>query len=484
MRAGSPAQGRGPPVSKGLASVTPSAYNCPSPLTGPQPSPLINSCSHASQAPTRLPFLTDIDSRAAIKGSRDPLSLVPVWSRFGRRVVGNLTTVTNSVRGFTTLLLGYYFAEHAQERSGGAEQSTLELFLKFEQLAAHVRLHVNGDQTFRGRDRVVLRHGQKGPKVTLGVDTEHQILGDQKIYGLWGLFSVASRSSGLLGRDRPVLTPVAREFVERHYIARLTADGFRGGTAIRDLLLRQNPTVHLDGRDKALAASLGAILAPVITEAERRFYREHLVHGGPDDRTHGHQPVVASLLADLPPDLEFDFGQLGEITRQAARLHGGEALADDLAAIGTLEALLVPMESAFGFMLSRDKQEIDDVASEVRNTWGPRLAHIDPDAIDALRPRLAESNHGEAAAERFAAISIAFASGAYRDALGLILEHNAFVMQARHGSQPWVRLDGSRLDVRYRDESGHLIPGEDLPHVWRNTYFLNSLKAVVTELDA
>lgn len=35
------------------------------------------------------PFLTDIDSRAAVKGSRDPLSLVPVWASFGRLVVGN-----------------------------------------------------------------------------------------------------------------------------------------------------------------------------------------------------------------------------------------------------------------------------------------------------------------------------------------------------------------------------------------------------------
>ena len=42
------------------------------------------------------PFLTDLDSRAAIKGSRDPIGVQPIWARLGREVVGNLTTVSTS----------------------------------------------------------------------------------------------------------------------------------------------------------------------------------------------------------------------------------------------------------------------------------------------------------------------------------------------------------------------------------------------------
>lgn len=57
------------------------------------------------------PFLTKLDSRAAIKGSRDPLGVQQIWTRLGRQVVGNLTTVSNSVPDFTVLLLGYYFVE-------------------------------------------------------------------------------------------------------------------------------------------------------------------------------------------------------------------------------------------------------------------------------------------------------------------------------------------------------------------------------------
>jgi hypothetical protein len=62
-----------------------------------------------------MPFLTQIDSRAQVRGSRDPLGVQAIWTRMGRHVVGNLTTVSTSVRDFTTTLLGFYFAERVAE---------------------------------------------------------------------------------------------------------------------------------------------------------------------------------------------------------------------------------------------------------------------------------------------------------------------------------------------------------------------------------
>jgi hypothetical protein len=100
-----------------------------------------------------VPFLTELDCRAAVKGSRDPLGIQQLWTRLGRRVVGNLTTVSNSVRDFTTLLLGYHFAEElAYDLGPGSE---LEVFLKWEQLAAYARGAVNRDWRFRGTERVL-----------------------------------------------------------------------------------------------------------------------------------------------------------------------------------------------------------------------------------------------------------------------------------------------------------------------------------------
>ena len=144
------------------------------------------------------PFLTDLDSRAAVKGSRDPLGIQQIWTRLGRHVVGNLTTVSNSVRDFTTLILGYYFAEQLTHDLGpGTELAT---FLKWEQLAAYSRAVQNKDFSFRGVEKV-RKNLAEGSRVCLSDDRSHQILGNQKIYGLWGLYTMPARASGIVEGD-------------------------------------------------------------------------------------------------------------------------------------------------------------------------------------------------------------------------------------------------------------------------------------------
>ena len=130
----------------------------------------------------QVPFLTDLDSRAAVKGSRDPLGIQPIWTRFGRHVVGNLTTVSSSVLDFTTLLLGYWFAERiADDQGPGSELAT---FLKWEQLAAYARAGVNDDFAFRGTERV-RRNLSEGGRVTLSDNPTYQIL--EQPEDLWPL---------------------------------------------------------------------------------------------------------------------------------------------------------------------------------------------------------------------------------------------------------------------------------------------------------
>jgi hypothetical protein len=179
------------------------------------------------------PFLTDLDSRAVVKGSRDPLGIQQIWTRFGRHVVGNLSTVSNSVRDFSILLLGYYFASRVSESTGrGSELAT---FLKWEQLAAYARAAVNDDWVFRGTERVNKRLSE-GHIVTLSAQSEHQILSDQKIYGLWGLFSVPSRASGILDTNVSAsLSPSALELVEKEYLPRLSRAGIHDGKRIGEI---------------------------------------------------------------------------------------------------------------------------------------------------------------------------------------------------------------------------------------------------------
>ena len=107
-------------------------------------------------------------------------------------MVGNLTTVSTSVRDFTTTILGYYFAERvANEESADGD---LAAFLRSEQLASYARGGINYDWDFRGTERAK-KYFNEGRKVRLGTDSAALILSDQKTYGLWGLYSVPSRSS-------------------------------------------------------------------------------------------------------------------------------------------------------------------------------------------------------------------------------------------------------------------------------------------------
>src|SRR5258708_8262290 len=97
-----------------------------------------------------MPFRTELDGRAEVKGSRDPLGLVPVWAKFGREVVGNLTTVTGTVRGFTTLLVGLELADLLHEQYRNEAPARLDTFLKLEQVAGYARLKGQSTKEVRG----------------------------------------------------------------------------------------------------------------------------------------------------------------------------------------------------------------------------------------------------------------------------------------------------------------------------------------------
>jgi len=161
-----------------------------------------------------------VDPDIAVKGSIDPLGMLPLWTRYGREVVGNFTTVTTSVRGFTTLLLGYHYARRMAEERGAEPGEFIENFLKFEQMAAYSRRaweEETGDSvgSIRGINRVRKRFADEKGKVRLGAGPKEQILSNQRAYGLWGLFSVAAEESGLIRRKEMRLADYAQVFLRK-----------------------------------------------------------------------------------------------------------------------------------------------------------------------------------------------------------------------------------------------------------------------------
>lgn len=438
-------------------------------------------------------FLTELDPRAKIKGSRDPLGLQPIWTRFGRAVVGNLTTVTNSLRSFTTLLLGLHFADESIARGKADEEDRVDLFLKFEQLAAYSRYAHNDVDPERGRIlgiTRVKRRADEADRVRISANRSDQILSNQKTYGIWGLFTVAARQSGLCvqGDHRP--TPEARAFVQAEYLPQFPIkNGVRGADVYAFLEGERSFEPH--GKDQPLAQTLAKILDPEVTPEEEALYGRSLVLGvGPagngqrarhDDPTHGRQHDLWTTLSELNDDgpfgwpTEFGYPELVEATKRA-RTSGRDDLAECLDRIEALEPFLAASAGAFGFLLNRNRQRIGSVADEVERAWGDGLRHLRVDRLTELRQQIVEAS-SEEAADRLLDMARALRGGDYVAFMELALDHNAAVMRARGGA-PWLTLSRNRLDVRVKEEQAALPDTEELRQPWSNSYFINSLKAV------
>jgi len=426
------------------------------------------------------PFLTDIDSRASIKGSRDPLGVQPIWTKLGRHVVGNLTTVSTSVRDFTTLLLGYYFAERAAESGRG--DGDLAVFLKWEQLAAYARWEIIGDRSFRGTERTG-KHLQESRKVRLGVDAASQILSNQKTYGLWGLYTVPARSSGFVSGNPTRLTEAGRRLVESVYIPVLAKEGFRNADAIVKRLAETRIVLDVDGqRDGELLGAVAKVLQRRLLTAERDVYRDHLLLGGPQDRTGGAQALLASAFETTLDDRKWELSaarvrHLAKICRGLG--DRGGYVTDKLERIRTCELLMAPSASLFGFLLGSDGQTLAEAASSVRKQWGGVVPTIDLVTTAKLEAELKEAVGDADAGARWMQLARAISGGEYEEALRTLLDQNRFVMKMRNGAAPWIELLNGKLQVRFRDDNSPSLPEQDaLPDFWIHSYFLDSLRTI------
>jgi hypothetical protein len=433
-------------------------------------------------------FLTQIDPRAAIKGSRDPMGFQPIWTAFGRQIVGNLTTITTSVKNFATLLLGCYFAEEAIACSSANEQQRAALFLKFEQLAAYSRhAYSEGQSDFAesplGIRRVIRRFHDDRGRLRISANREHQILSNQKTYGLWGLYSVAARQSGFLEPGENRLTQTALSFIESEYLPALSYSGSKNGAAALRFLTK-DAFFEPKGKDRRLGKALAQILGSQLTKTERAYYLRTLLLNAETgcNNTAGRQQQTWEIIRQINEERlfrwnqDFGFQELMEITKRA---HANEAmpLATALQAILIIEPVLAASSRLFSFLLRRNEAPLTHITKEIQDQWGRAVRHIEPSAVAKLQSRIEQAAIVQGSAERVIDLAEALGVGDYAKAVHTALTQNAEVMKARGGG-PWLVIERNRLKVRLREESGTLPEAGELPRLWVNSYFLNSLKTI------
>ena len=423
------------------------------------------------------PFLTDLDSRAGVKGSVDPLGVMVIWIRLGRHVIGNLTGASSSARDFVTTILGYHFAERLATNDEG--DGDLSVFIRWEQIAAYARGHINNDWSFRGTERT--RRNIEEGQVRISADLSAQLLASQKTYGLWGLYSVPSRTSGLIDGDPARLTEPARRLVERVYLPTIERGGVTAVEVERRLKDKSRMLDVSSSKDGRFLRAIAAVWKQRMGADEREVLREHLLFGGPFDQTRGAQRALADAMeASLDDDTwaltTARIRALAKNTRTQGE--AGERAAERLERIVVAEQLLAPSAALFDQLLVSNGQTVDEVAQRARTQWKRGVQTIDLDAVNELRPELVDSSDEPGSATRWLEIARCLASGDYREACELLLLQNAGVMHARSGA-PWVEVRNHKLQARFIDLQATSLPKrEELAEYWRNPYFLESLRSV------
>ena len=427
------------------------------------------------------PFLTEVDPEIAVKGSIDPLGLLPLWSRYGSQVVGNLSLVASSARGFTTLLLGYHFARRLVDERDLPEACMVEAFLKFEQITAYSRLAAAEDRDAHpgrilGLRRVRNRLTQS-QKVPIGSGRDAQILSNQRAYGLWALFSGPTQESGLLVRKSLRLSDDGEAFVRRIVYPRLEQAGLRDARAVLDVLAKRK-WFEPRGRDEKLARVLADLHADEFGPEEQEFYLERFACGGPDDPGRRQHQLWDCIRAynDAQDTWHDAFGmtELQEIIG-LAKERGYEDLHDRLWRILRFERVIGPAARVFGYLQDHaDARPLDHLAVDLAKTWTSGLGHIEPEAFSAyLEP--VEALHKDDGVRRFEELARALHHGDWISVIETVLAQNADVM-ARRGGGPWIVREGDVLQVRHKQD------GADLPEepagLLIHPYFLTSVKSV------
>lgn len=430
-----------------------------------------------------MAFLTLEDPNAKIKGSRDPLGMVPVWSSFARHIVTNLTTPSTSVRGFTTLILARYFTTLLIERGTIQKEEALDVFLRMEQLCAYARyVGHNTEEGIRGIEKVKYRYEEGKGSVPIQANRKGMILSDQKVYGLWGLYSSPARVSGLITPGPIGIEDRTRIFIEEFYFPR-----FKEHLNPFLKVLSKGGNINTRHGNDFFRALID-IMPEQYTPAEEDFYGKYLRDAmavkinsnGNGESLNSRQQNFRILLekhSDLKSPLNRE--EVVKIEHKARKVD--EGIAGSLSRIGQLEALLAPSDALFAFLLTQDGFSPKEAGGKLYNLWGKAVPHVKPSLFQELLQEITK-----ASSKKIATIMSnccdALSIGDYTAVVEALIEWNTKVMEGRNAG-PWVKLNKQgKIDVRYRGLNQEIPKGDDVPLLWRNSYFVDSLKSITFQL--
>lgn len=377
-------------------------------------------------------FLSELDPDYKAKGSRDPLGFQTIWSNKGRVIIPNLSTVSSNLSDFRILCLAKFY----WEKYHGGEKGFVPFFLRLEQAFAYVRWSL-GDKSFNGTDKVRRLMEQEKDAVLHLSATHHQILSDQRVYGIYGKYISPSRSMKLFDKKN-FGDAMENSLKELKVFGDIKA--FCDGIAGCDQEKRLDELEFLK------------IFYRKLPEVERMFYREHIL------KTEGGslQDVLFRLLEKHPEIVEdtrreFHLHLLTGRLRETVECTKG--LAEVLEQISQMDQVLYSLNSLFKLILWKNRRRMEKLLEEP--VWDSL-----PDFHFSFSPGTEIAKLGELCRKSPGEI-----------VKGLI-DRNEEVSRKK-GSAPWVSLDEEEICVAY-DEYGKRVEELKPMENYEFTYFLSN----------
>jgi hypothetical protein len=404
-------------------------------------------------------FFTQLDDSLRPRGSRDPLGIELLWSGIGRKLVGNLTTVTRHLDNFIVTLVGFHLC--VNETTG---QTDWESFERFEQLTCRARVR-------RGLSGVIgvrrIRSSADFP-LKLGSDRHARILDNPRQAGLWGLYSTALTSAGLTNELRRP-TPLG-EGIAEGFLATAHGDIWRLALDRRRLQVDEPDMKRMDKWVVSLLAD----------SASRKLLANRLLSGSDSpQRWHGEVFEQAhAFIRDkkqVPPAREF----LDWLSKKSELLQdfAHRALCFD----ETLTLSAITFDWLLGCHGHTAKKIEKDLAALAK--WPFRQP-----TMPNFSAEMSGNNEWRARADGLATFIEAMAQGAWREATERLLSHHARVVSGRNGS-PWCYWEQGRIKVVLNITPGTLPVADELSGrgftTWMETrsndFFLSAFLSILRQ---
>jgi hypothetical protein len=376
-------------------------------------------------------FFTLLDDSLRPRGSRDALGIEHLWSGVGRKLVGNLTTVTTHLDNFILALVGFHLC--AGEKSG---QADWENFERFEQLTARARVRCDLPGVIGIRR---IRSSADFP-VRLGSGREAHILDNPRQGGLWGLYSSALASAGLSdGARRP--TDTGMQIVQQ-FLDAAPGDAWRLALDRRRTLIDEADMAGVEAWVSALVSSAPA----------RKALADCLLSGSSAHQSwHGEVFVQARDFMESRNDAPTARSFLRWLTNESTLLRdfAGRVLWFD-------EALALSAVT-FNWLLGCHGRSVEEIESQLAllAKW-PFREPVMPQFAGEIR-----DDEWRQRANGLFAFCSAMARGEWHVATELLFEHHARVARKRGGA-PWCYWEDGRIKVVMNITPGVLPAAEEL----------------------